>query len=95
MEKVFNSVKTGTGVSLDWMDGKRTRTEQFSFHELDEMRIRVPDLISRPELFRIDLQEHKIYPQAVKWYVEGKLKVEGRIVKVLKSKPRGRVLLGR
>jgi phosphoribosylglycinamide formyltransferase 1 len=44
---------------------------------------------------RILRQEHKIYPQAVKWHVEGKLKVEGRAVTVLKSKPRGRVLLGR
>jgi hypothetical protein len=49
------------GVSLDWMEGKWAHNEQFSFPELVEMRIKVPDLISNPELFRIDLQEHKIY----------------------------------
>jgi hypothetical protein len=43
------------------MDGKRKNNEYFSFPELVEMRIKVPDLISNPELFRIDLQEHKIY----------------------------------
>ncbi|MGA2917967.1 hypothetical protein [Methanoregula sp.] len=61
MEKIYNSVQTDTGVSLDWMDGKRKNNEYFSFPELVEMRIKVPDLISNPELFRIDLQEHKIY----------------------------------
>lgn len=33
---------------------------------------------------RILEQEHKIYPQAVKLFIEGKLKVEGRIVRVSK-----------
>jgi hypothetical protein len=61
VEKIYNSVQTDTGVSLDWMDGKRKNNEYFSFPELVEMRIKVPDLISNPELFRIDLQEHKIY----------------------------------
>jgi hypothetical protein len=61
VEKIYNSVQTDTGVSLDWMDGKRKNNEYFSFPELVEMRIKVPDLISSPELFRIDLQEHKIY----------------------------------
>lgn len=61
MEKIYNSVQTDTGVSLDWMDGKRKNNEYFSFPELADMRIKVPELISNPELFRIDLQEHKIY----------------------------------
>ena len=33
---------------------------------------------------RILEQEHKIYPRAVKLFIEGKLKVDGRIVKVSK-----------
>ena len=32
---------------------------------------------------RILVQEHRIYPEAVKLFIEGKLKVEGRIVSVL------------
>jgi hypothetical protein len=46
---------------MDWMEGKQKNNEHFSLSELETMRIRVPDLISNPELFRIDLQEHKIY----------------------------------
>ena len=33
---------------------------------------------------RVLEQEHKIYPQAIKLFVEGKLKIEGRKVKILK-----------
>ncbi|HJH31922.1 MAG TPA: phosphoribosylglycinamide formyltransferase [Methanosarcinaceae archaeon] len=33
---------------------------------------------------RILEQEHRIYPQAIKLFIEGKLKVEGRIVRVSK-----------
>jgi hypothetical protein len=61
VEKIYNCAKTDTGVSMDWMEGKQKNNEQFSLSELETMRIRVPDLISNPELFRIDLQEHKIY----------------------------------
>jgi hypothetical protein len=46
---------------MDWMDGRRKTPEYFSFPELEEMRIRITDLVSNPELFRIDLQEHRIY----------------------------------
>ncbi|MHB8052123.1 MAG: hypothetical protein ACYDEZ_02295 [Methanoregula sp.] len=61
MENVFNCKKTDTGVTLVWMEGKLEKQEFFSFPELEEMRIKVPDLIEHPNLFRIDLQEHKIY----------------------------------
>jgi hypothetical protein len=61
VEKICNCVRTDTGVSLDWMDGKRKNNEHFSFPELAAMRIPIPDLISNPGLFRIDLQEHRIY----------------------------------
>ena len=61
VEKILNCVKTETGVSLDWMEGKRKHSEHFSFPELESMRIRVTYLQTSPELFRIDLQEHKIY----------------------------------
>jgi hypothetical protein len=50
---------------MDWMDGKRKTREHFTFPELEVMRIKVPDLISNPERFRIDLQEHKIYVSQV------------------------------
>ncbi len=43
------------------MEGKRENQEFFSFPELEEMRIKVPDLVEHPDIFRIDLQEHKIY----------------------------------
>ena len=33
---------------------------------------------------RVLEQEHKIYPEAIKLFVEGKLKIEGRKVKILK-----------
>lgn len=65
MEKIFNCVKNDSGVSMSWMEGKRRNDEHFSFSELETMRIRVPDLISNPERFRIDLQEHKIYVSQV------------------------------
>ena len=29
---------------------------------------------------RIQVQEHKLYPQVIKWYAEGKLKIKGRKV---------------
>jgi phosphoribosylglycinamide formyltransferase-1 len=32
---------------------------------------------------RILAQEHRIYPQAIKWFAEGRLQVEGRTVKLL------------
>jgi hypothetical protein len=65
VEKIYNSVQTDTGVSMDWMDGRRKTREHFSFSELESMRIKIPALISNPELFRIDLLEHKIYVSQV------------------------------
>ena len=61
VEKIYNCVKTNTGVSLDWMEGKQNNPEHFTFPELETMRIPVHDLISVPVLFKIDLQEHQIY----------------------------------
>jgi len=61
MEKIYNSIMEDKGVSVDWKEGKWMHNEHFSFPELETMRIKVKDLISHPELFRIDLQEHKIY----------------------------------
>ena len=29
---------------------------------------------------RIQIEEHKLYPQVIKWYAQGKLKIEGRKV---------------
>ena len=43
------------------MEGRRKKNEHFLFPELETMRIHVQDLTGNPELFRIDLQEHKIY----------------------------------
>lgn len=65
MEKIDNCIRTDTGVSLDWMDGKRKINEHFLYQDLETMRIHVQDLISYPERFRIDLQEHKIYVSQV------------------------------
>jgi hypothetical protein len=61
MENIFKCKKTDAGVTLVWMEGKSEKQEFFSFPELEEMRIKVPALIENPQLFRIDLQEHKIY----------------------------------
>ncbi len=52
-------------LALVWQDGKKEKSEVFSFSELDEMRINVQDLIEHPDLYRIDLQEHKIYQSQV------------------------------
>ena len=38
---------------------------------------------------RILAQEHRIYPQAVKWFAEGRLQVEGRKVRLLDPQPGG------
>ena len=35
---------------------------------------------------RLQVEEHKLYPKVIKWYAEGKLKVEGRKVTVANSK---------
>jgi hypothetical protein len=61
MERIVSCKKTDTGIALVWMEGKREREEFFSFPELAEMRIGIQDLSDHPNLFRIDLQEHKIY----------------------------------
>jgi hypothetical protein len=61
VEKISNCVKNDTGVSLDWMEGKRKNTEHFGFPDLETMRIPVQELIDDPALFRIDLQERKLY----------------------------------
>lgn len=61
MEKIASCTKTDTGVSLVWMEGKLGKEEFFSGKELEETRIRIDDLLERPHLYRIDLQEHKIY----------------------------------
>jgi hypothetical protein len=65
VEKIYNCVKTDTGVSLDWMEGRRKNPEHFTFPELETMRIPVLELTEEPMLFRIDLQEHKIYRSQV------------------------------
>ena len=31
---------------------------------------------------RIQIEEHKLYPQVIKWYAQGKLKIEGRKISV-------------
>jgi hypothetical protein len=43
------------------MGGKREKEEFFYFQEPGEMRINIQDLKAHPGLFRVDLQEHKIY----------------------------------
>ena len=65
MKNVSNCKKTEAGVALVWQDGKKENCEVFSFSELDDMRINVQDLIEHPDLYRIDLQEHKIYQSQV------------------------------
>lgn len=65
MKNVSDCKKTEAGVALVWQDGKKEKSEVFSFSELDEMRINVQDLIEHPDLYRIDLQEHKIYQSQV------------------------------
>jgi hypothetical protein len=61
MKNIFDCKKTEKGVNLIWREGDVENKEFFSFLELEEMRIKVPDLIAHPPLYRIDLQEHKIY----------------------------------
>jgi hypothetical protein len=61
VKNIYNCKKTEAGVVLVWQDGKKENHEVFSFSELDDMRINVQDLIEHPEVYRIDLQEHKIY----------------------------------
>jgi phosphoribosylglycinamide formyltransferase-1 len=41
---------------------------------------------------RILEQEHRIYPQAVRWFAEGKLKIAGRRVRILGLKQAGTTL---
>ncbi|WAC05913.1 MAG: hypothetical protein OS112_04590 [Methanoregula sp.] len=65
MKNIYNCKKTETGVALVWREGKRENEEIFSFSELETMRIPVQDLLDHPELYRIDLQEHKIYVSQV------------------------------
>lgn len=65
VKNIFNCKKTEAGVAMVWHDGKEEKSEVFSFSELDEMRINVQDLIEHPDLYRIDLQEHKIYQSQV------------------------------
>jgi hypothetical protein len=65
MEKIYNCVTTETGVSLDWLEGRRNNPEHFTFPELESMRIPAGELVAEPGLFRIDLQEHRIYRSQV------------------------------
>jgi hypothetical protein len=65
VKNVSNCKKTEAGVALVWQDGEKEKSEVFSFSELDDMRINVQDLIEHPDLYRIDLQEHKIYQSQV------------------------------
>ena len=65
MKNVSDCKKTEAGVALVWQDGTKEKSEVFSFSELDDMRINVQDLIEHPDLYRIDVQEHKIYQSQV------------------------------
>jgi hypothetical protein len=65
VKNVSNCKRTEAGVAMVWQDGKEEKSEVFSFSELDDMRINVQDLIEHPDLYRIDLQEHKIYQSQV------------------------------
>jgi phosphoribosylglycinamide formyltransferase-1 len=62
-------------------------------HFVDELMDHGPIILQQPVKIvegdtlesleaRIHKQEHKLYPQAVKLFVEGKLKIEGRKVKI-------------
>jgi len=42
---------------------------------------------------RIHAMEHRVYPQALQWLAEGRLRVEGRVVRVL-PRPDGKVAAG-
>jgi hypothetical protein len=63
MNDIFNCKKTDAGVALVWRERGKENQELFSFPELEEMRIDVQDMVEHPDLYRIDLQEHKIYRQ--------------------------------
>ena len=59
---IYTRGKTDTGVSLEWMKGKRRNPGTFTFPKLDILRITVQDLIGYPVLFGIALLEHKNIP---------------------------------
>jgi hypothetical protein len=61
MEKISTCKRTDKVVSMIWMKDKLGIEELFSFEELEEMRIKVDDLVKHPDLYRIDLQQHRIY----------------------------------
>jgi hypothetical protein len=61
MKNIFKCKKNETGVTMVWMEGELEKGEFFSFQDLKEMRIHFEELVDHPDLYRIDLQEHKIY----------------------------------
>ena len=44
---------------------------------------------------RILAQEHQVYPQAVRWFVEDRLTIDGLAVRVRDAAPSARARLGR
>jgi phosphoribosylglycinamide formyltransferase 1 len=47
----------------------------------------LPDDTGDDLAHRILAQEHRIYPQAIKWFAEGRLRLDGRIVRVKGAPP--------
>jgi hypothetical protein len=65
MENIYNCKKNETSITMVWRERIQENEERFSFPELEAMRIPIQGLLDNPELFRIDLHEHKIYRNQV------------------------------
>lgn len=66
MYAIIRAVKKDTGVEVIWQETAKAEEKHglFSYSELDDMRVHVDDLLARPGLYRVDLQEHKLYKSA-------------------------------
>ena len=65
--------------------------------EVSELEIRRggPSYTADTLAERILVQEHQVYPQAVRWFVEDRLTIDGLAVRVRDAAPSARARLGR
>ncbi|MDD4126674.1 MAG: hypothetical protein PHV39_03180 [Methanomicrobium sp.] len=60
MEEIITAKKSFNGIQVSYVSGNDVSSELFSYENLIDLKINVPDLVQNPSYYAIDLNGPKI-----------------------------------
>ncbi len=55
MNTIIHAAKSFNGIQISFLSGNDTISELFSYENLIDMKINVPDLVEHPEYYAVDM----------------------------------------